>query len=51
MISFEERRICPDELNELDKMEQFEWDKSSEKIIKDDKIYINFSKTHNVGLL
>lgn len=37
IISLEKEEICPNELNELDKMRQSGWDRLSEKTIKDNK--------------
>lgn len=37
MISLEKKEICPNELNELDKIRQSGWDRLSEKTIKDNK--------------
>ena len=48
VISFEEKRVCLDELDELDKMGQSEWDESSEKTIKGDGVYFNFSSALSV---
>lgn len=39
------------ELDELNKIEQFGWDRLSEKRIKDNKVCINFSSFPSVCLL
>lgn len=51
MISLEREKICPDELDKLDKMRKFGWDESSENIIEDNKVYINFPSAPSVCLL